>query len=210
MKLYLVRHGETNSKSLNHGRFNTGLSDKGIEQSKRVGLFLKDKNIDSVFCSELERAKQTLEQIKPFIKKAKIIFTSDINELSKGIYKTNEEYKQALKQSGLKDHEFRPEKGENYFDVEKRAKDFWNFLKKNHSKDTVLVIGHGIFLRLLILRMLNLHMKEMAYFDLENGSISYFEEESGKIIKSVINNCQHLVNFSSYPRDRYYEGTNEN
>lgn len=202
MRLYLVRHGETKAKSLGSRTFNTGLSDKGIEQAKRCGLFFKNKKIDVVYCSVLERAKQTLECMRPFLGNAKVIFTSEINERSKGKYKNDKEYEVALKASGLKDHQFRPRYGENYFDVEKRAQSFWEFLKKNHSEDTVLLVGHGIFFRLLILQMFHLPMREMAYFDLEDCSISYFEVEGEKIINSKINDCTHLLNSSTDSRER--------
>lgn len=187
MKLYLVRHGETLSKSQKLNRYNTGLSEKGKEQSKKVGIFFKNKNFDVVYCSELERAIQTLEQIRPFIKDTKIVFTKELNEINKGIHNTREEYEESLKKSGLKDHQFRPDKGENYFDVEKRAKKFLKFLKEKHPDDTILIIGHGIFLRLFILQLFNKPMEEMTKITLENCSISYFEEYKKGFIEQKVN-----------------------
>lgn len=208
MKLYLVRHGEKISQ--NSGRtLNAGLSNTGIEQAKRAGLFFKDKKIDFIYCSKLERARETLEYIKPFLGDPKIIFTQEINERSIGKFRNHEEYKEALKLSGLKDYQFRPENGENYFDVEKRAQSFLESLKREHSNDTVLLIGHGIFFRLLILRMFQLHMKEMAYFNLENCSISYFEVDNGKVRDSRVNDCTHLLTLSSYNREVCAEGTDK-
>ena len=61
MKLYVVRHGETmeNANNCLVGRINSSLTDKGIEQAKKVRDIFKNKNIDLIFSSPLDRCKQT-------------------------------------------------------------------------------------------------------------------------------------------------------
>ena len=68
MKLYLVRHAQS---LRNLGKEHDKLSETGIEQAKRLGLFLKDKHIDYVYCSQYERAKETLNQILLNLKNVK-------------------------------------------------------------------------------------------------------------------------------------------
>ena len=65
MKLYVVRHGETieNSNDCLCGRINSSLTEKGIEQAKEVSEKFKDKNIDLIVSSPLERCKQTANVI---------------------------------------------------------------------------------------------------------------------------------------------------
>ena len=65
MKLYVVRHGETieNANNCLVGRLNTSLTEKGINQAKQVSEYFKDKNIDLIVSSPLDRCKKTAEII---------------------------------------------------------------------------------------------------------------------------------------------------
>ena len=65
MKLYVVTHGETieNANNCLVGRLNTSLTEKGINQAKQVSEYFKDKNIDLIVSSPLDRCKKTAEII---------------------------------------------------------------------------------------------------------------------------------------------------
>ena len=56
-----MRHGETieNANNCLVGRINSSLTEKGIEQAKKVGNYFKDKKIDLIISSPLDRCKQT-------------------------------------------------------------------------------------------------------------------------------------------------------
>ncbi len=70
--LYLVRHGETvnNTKGITNGVIDSELTDKGIQQAKLAGKWLKDNGVDfdHVYVSCLGRAQKTCNLItdKPF------------------------------------------------------------------------------------------------------------------------------------------------
>ena len=61
MKLIIVRHGETvgNATEIIEGHLPGKLSQKGIEQAKKLASRLKDEPIDHIFCSDLTRAIET-------------------------------------------------------------------------------------------------------------------------------------------------------
>ena len=65
MQLFIVRHGETmeNANNCLVGRLNTSLTEKGIDQAKQVSEYFKDKNIDLIVSSPLDRCKKTAEII---------------------------------------------------------------------------------------------------------------------------------------------------
>ena len=65
MKLYVVRHGETieNANNCLVGRINNPLTEKGIEQAKKVREYFEDKVIDLIVSSPLNRCKQTAKII---------------------------------------------------------------------------------------------------------------------------------------------------
>ncbi len=58
MIFYLIRHGRQNSSDCN---VNVPLADAGIKQAELLGKRLRNYSIDAVYCSDLIRAKQTVE-----------------------------------------------------------------------------------------------------------------------------------------------------
>lgn len=203
MILYLVRHAQSESNTGIHTGQETILTKTGVEQAKRLGIFFKKKKIDKIYCSKMIRAIDTFREIKPYLKYIPVNFTEKINERFKGIYQNRpEEFDEAVKKSGLREHQFRPPKGENLEDIEKRAKRFLDFLKKKHDKDTILVVAHGYFLRVLISKIFRFHIREIQYFDLHNAGVSYFNiNRNGRVGKFEIDDSKHLLKYSSYKRE---------
>ncbi len=66
MKVYLIRHGQTdwNNKGLIQGHTDNKLNELGKNQAKEISSKLKDLNVNRVICSSLSRAKETLNIIK--------------------------------------------------------------------------------------------------------------------------------------------------
>lgn len=62
MKLYVVRHGQTdgNVNKIVDGVRDIGLNDNGIEQAKTTRDNLKDIDFDLIICSPLLRTKHTM------------------------------------------------------------------------------------------------------------------------------------------------------
>jgi broad specificity phosphatase PhoE len=202
MKLYLVRHAQSEANVGIHTGNETVLTNTGLEQAKRLGMYFKNKHLTKVYCSKMIRAIDTFKEIKPYIPKIPITYTKKINERSKGIYESKEkEFLDVVKKSGLREHEFRPEKGENLDDLEKRALKFIDYLKKSHQDDNILLVAHGYFLRVLIVKLFGFHIKEIQYFSLHNAGVSYFNfDKRNKIISFEIDDYKHLLLYSSYPR----------
>ena len=61
MRIYLVRHGETelNQKKCYYGHMDVGLSEKGVKQAKAIGAFFQNRSFDVVVSSPLIRAVKT-------------------------------------------------------------------------------------------------------------------------------------------------------
>jgi len=197
MKLYLVRHGQKEGWNRD-----SPLAELGIEQVKRLGISLKNKKIDKIYCSTWLRAKQTLDHLKPYLGGIDIKYTNQIREHDHGDLKTKKEFEEKLKETGLKEHEFSPQNGENFYDLEKRAQNFLIYLKENHPQDNILLVSHGRFLRFLILRALKLHMREFQFFSLHEASLSTLNfDKDFNITKYEIDENRHLIRYSSYERE---------
>lgn len=65
MKIYTIRHGETNINHQNRvlGRTDEPLNYTGLKQADQAGKALKDIAFDAVYCSPMKRAMQTGEAI---------------------------------------------------------------------------------------------------------------------------------------------------
>ena len=86
MKLYIVRHGETdhNANRIAQGHANISLNALGKKQAQLLGELLEVVNLDIVYSSDLKRAKQTTEAIMKY-QQCKVVYTKKLREANYGI-----------------------------------------------------------------------------------------------------------------------------
>jgi len=188
MKLYLLRHGKRG-----HGPEQDVLTPEGIKQAEKTAEYLKKLNVNKVFCGTSNRARKTAE---PFLKmfKGLVEFTSEVNEQSLGIFegKSEREWEEAVKKSGLSEKEFRPRGGENRDDAYNRAKKFWEKLKKEKSKK-ILVVSHSRFISDLCTVILKEPKEKSKLYKSDNCAITFFEFDKDFNVKSYcINKTDYL------------------
>lgn len=184
-EIYLVRHGQTdaNKNAIIQGRIDNPLNNEGINQAKRVGQYLKQKNIGFDFCisSPLERAIVTTEIIKnelkiniPTMIEPEII-ERDFGELDG--QKINDNYYKSVHQGIAKGIETDAL-------IEKRVKQFFLSFFKNNSFKRVLMVSHSHVIKAL----LKLYKPSFSYdYYLKNCSINIIKFDNDiKIIKDNI------------------------
>lgn len=89
MKIYVIRHGETNANrdGVLQGASNWPLNEDGIKLAKMTGENMKGIKFDACFSSPLDRAKQTAELVLKYSENnIDIQFDKRIQELNMGIY----------------------------------------------------------------------------------------------------------------------------
>lgn len=150
MKIYLLRHGETEANSLGLMRGSTTdvlLSEKGIQQAKEVKL---DSDFDIIFSSPMKRTLRTAEIINERLHK-NIIIDKDLIERGKGVLegKTMEEVKEytmgAVSEEILYkslEFDFSPYDGDSIEDIRKRIENFISKISKEYKDKKVLVVTH--------------------------------------------------------------------
>lgn len=86
MKLILLRHGEveTGFQHCYNGHNLISLSDKGKSQASTLAPLLQTFNFDAMYCSDLPRCVQTMDQIKKETGYIDIIYTAALREKSWG------------------------------------------------------------------------------------------------------------------------------
>jgi broad specificity phosphatase PhoE len=176
----------------------TPLTETGKEQARRLGVYFERAKIDIIFCSELKRAKETLDYILPYIKKPKVIYSSHLNEHNMGVYFENQtdyqKFKKDAETSKKGFYEFKPKGGESLSEVFERQKKFYKEISKNYSGKNVLILGHSQTGAMLILNILGLDISEEKYFRINNASVSLFSlDGKGKVKDFHVNDFNHIL-----------------
>jgi probable phosphoglycerate mutase len=147
MKVYLVRHGETNYNVLNlHNEdpaVDVHLTETGIKQAKKVANTLKNKNLEHIFVSELKRTQQTADIINKYHQVA-ITVDKRLNDNKTGYEgQPDSIYHEQLKESqDVWNVSFND--GESLNDVWNRIDSFIDYLQGQHYKSCAVVTSRII------------------------------------------------------------------
>jgi len=211
MRVFLVRHGQSVSSNLGTRQTpNSPLGDFGKKEAKALGLRMKRWGVtfDKVFSSKLPRARQTAEIIaKELGTKLEIfegIHEREQNPVLYGVDITSKIHKENVKEyrksSNNLDFKFKG-RGESIRDVIVRAEDFKKHLEGNHLSQDILVVSHGLFIRVFIANcVLGENYDDKSFAELfgaltiHNTGVSllklYEETDHWEVI--YINNFSHL------------------
>lgn len=153
MKLYITRHGETeeNVNGIIQGHNPGKLTIRGIEQAKRLALRLRDEHFDAIYSSDLQRAVDTARYISQF-HSTPIVYTPEIRERNLGILhgRPLEELRHAEEHSRVPIIDYTPKGGESFRDLHNRAARFLKELHVKYTQETILLISHGGWNRMLL------------------------------------------------------------
>lgn len=165
---YFVRHGQSilNAKGIRQGSIGQ-LSDKGVEQAHITGERLAEEQsmhgkIQKILCSPYDRTRETADIINMHIHVAKPI---EYNPLLGERRNPSEIVGHSIDEPEVKkivniidhsyhDDTYRFSDEENFIDLRDRAKACLAYLESQKEK-RVLVVTHGIFLKMLIAYILH-------------------------------------------------------
>ena len=149
MKLYIMRHGQTNwnKKGKIQGKTDIELNEEGIEQAKEARKILEKYPIDVIVSSPLKRAKKTAEIINE-AKKVPIIFDKAIEERGFGEFegKVGKEIQDEIWNSEILDNYNlnKQYKGvESIQDLCNRVWGLFDELKQEYEDKNILIVTHG-------------------------------------------------------------------
>ena len=196
LKLYIVRHGETEWNVIKRfqGQLNTPLTEKGIKKLKETGKKLENVLFDEVYTSELGRtvasAEIILNENRGYKnKKRELKKLAELNEVYFGVWQGLTYEEVFLKY---------PEEGNNYFynvknykaenvEAEKLEDALERFLKginkilDSHESGNILVVTHGTVFEMFIN-----YVENKSIFDIDertlmgNGDYKVFSYKDGK------------------------------
>lgn len=187
MKIYLVRHGETdwNQAGLLQGQTNIDLNAQGFAQAAEAAERLKDVPFEIAFCSPLIRARHTAETI---VGDRKITLTTDerLRELNFGpwegvdIRTIKEETSQPFTNPG---GYIPPEGAESFEQLYARSGEFVEqvLLPLEGIYETVLVVAHGGVNRSILNPVLNIPVSDFWRVHMGNCATAVLECREGKM-----------------------------
>lgn len=171
MRIYIVRHGDTNlnKKRVLQGRYDEKLNEKGILLAKISGQNLKGIHFDEAFSSPLSRSIETVKCILEESNNYDVPIHIDnrLIEIDLGDWTLKE-----LDNKDLEDYETinsffhnpfsvtKCKNGESIYDVISRTQEFIKELIDRNDDKTYLVGTHGIAMR----SMLNMFYKNKDNF----------------------------------------------
>lgn len=197
-KLFLVRHGQSkwNLENRFTGWKDIDLTEKGEEEARKAGEFLKKQKIDLAFTSALIRAQHTLDIILNVIgHTTDIPVTKDkaLNERAygdlEGLNKAELAEKVGAEQVHIwrRSYDVAPPNGESLKDTRDRVLPYYEAhiepeLKKGKN---VLVVAHGNSLRALVMYLENLSPDEILNKEIATGEpITYVFDEQMHVSKA--------------------------
>ncbi len=190
MKLFLVRHGETNwlLEGRLQGRSGVELNETGKRQAQAAADYFKAMKVRRLYGSELPRARETAH----FISRAcRLSLEEDarLNEIYFGDWEglphqtIQNQYPELYRNWMELKADFMAPGGETVQVVLERVRSFFAELK--HLSETVIAVSHGGPIRLLLLELLGEPLHKFRSLPIEPGSVTLVQNGSVsfKIVK---------------------------
>ena len=148
MKLYLVRHGQSEANASGHfsGWAQISLTEKGFEDAKRAGEYLQKLTFDQIYSSDLLRAVQTAKTALPGCEPIQLTLLRE-NHVGTLQGKNVKEIEQIygprfwVVPTGA---DFTRFDGENHDHVRERLRKFLNMLEQEPCEQVVAFAHEGI------------------------------------------------------------------
>jgi len=169
MNITLVRHAEVLESYVGkyNGHIDIPLSEHGKAQAKELAKKFKHENFDAIYCSDLLRARQTLE---PFITNTEVIFTSELREKSWGVHEGKSFGE--IEASGIIYENFEQWinslDGESIYLYSQRVKEYFSSTILQSQRENILVITHAGFIKVLLS-----HIKNISFEDTFTTKLPY-------------------------------------
>lgn len=149
-KIYFVRHGqdEDNAGGILNGNRNQPLTKLGVAQVTGAAKKLKNKKIEVIISSPLQRAKQTAQVISKALCIKNIYFESDLKERNFGILtgkliRDIPVYAEKYIRINNSVYFTKGDGVERFPDTSKRGKSILKKIKKAYIGKNILIVSHG-------------------------------------------------------------------
>ncbi len=196
-KVYLIRHGETEGADSRRykGHIDVPLSEKGIEQVKRLSRYLSrnsssDAGVKAVYASGLSRAVKSAEIIAEPYALAPVI-VEGLKERNFGVWEgmsfdeIKEKYPDAFDAWAKNPLKFSPMEGESTLDVKVRALSAFNEIVNKHKGDTIALVAHGGINRVILCDLLGVPLENIFRIEQDFAALNSIELWDYPVIRCI-------------------------
>lgn len=199
-EIYLIRHcqAEGNRYHLIQGQWDGDVTALGRRQIDALAERFRGVKVDALYSSDLYRARLTATAVSRW-HDLSIQGVPALRELNAGRWETKffgnliHGEPDLARAYMFEQHRFSIEHGETYADVAARAYAALEEIAQAHPGQTVAVVSHGIAVRCMLSRILDIPLSQLERVPLGgNTAVSHLFYEDGRFTVDYINDCSHI------------------
>ena len=198
--VYLIRHGETEGADSRRykGHIDVPLSENGIEQIKRVAMYLsqntelriQNADLTAVYTSDLSRAIKSAEIIAgPYGLKPVVV--EGLKERSFGVWEgmsfdeIKEKWPEAFNAWAANPLKFSPMGGESTIAVRDRVIKAFEEIMRKHNGENIAIVSHGGVIRVLLCEMLGMPLENIFRIEQRFAALNVIEIWDYPVVKLI-------------------------
>lgn len=201
MKIYFVRHGQTEENVSNtlQGHQPGRLTAEGHEQARRLAARLSRIGFDAIYASDLGRVVDTTGYILRDRREpvTSAVYDRLLRERGVGVYEglSREVLWRVEAESPVPKLEFQPEGGESFLDLHQRVETFIAGLRSRHQTgQTILLVSHGGWNRMMIGLAEGIPLEDCLELPQRNTCVNVVEWVEGSGCRLLLKDCvSHLT-----------------
>ncbi len=200
MRLYLIRHGETESNRLGLalGQDDVPLNERGLRQAEQVARALARQPLAAVYSSPLQRALSTARAIAEpqelEVKLEERLIEMDIGEAEGLTFaEVRSRYPNFLATWAGPEGPARPMPGgERLLDVQERAWSAVDELAARHGEEAVAAVTHNFVILSILARVLGIELAQFRRLRHSVGAIAEVDFSPRRVMVVRLNDTCHL------------------
>ncbi len=206
-KIYLIRHGETDSNKGHQfqGRMDWPLNGAGMAQAAQMAKYMQQFDLDAIYTSSMVRAKMTAAQLA-MAKGMSYKSVDLLKEISFGDWEGLSFDEIRRRWPGEMDNflnhptKWVPPHGETFEAAGVRAQAGLQqiFDEAGHDKN-IAIVAHGGIIRLLLCSILGIPLDNMWRLNVYNVSVSKISDWQGSLVVDAINITDFLTQGQTLP-----------
>ncbi len=209
-KIYLIRHGETDANNSFHfqGHIDNPLNKKGLIQAANLGKYYEKFDIDLVYSSSMQRARQTAEPLAEY-HGLDVRPLDALKEISFGDWE-GLSYDEIKKKWGSQLELFfnhpaqcRMPNGESFADVAQRVKSACDDIFTNNNDKNIAIVSHGGVIRVQLCLLLGLDINKLWMFSVHNASSTCIGRWKNSLTIEYVNDTHYLQNTANSDGIKY-------
>jgi probable phosphoglycerate mutase len=187
--IYLIRHAEPLRESREKiflGYSNPPLSPHGIRQARSLARVLQGRQIEAVYCSDLQRSKQTAEIIAAGLQ-VDVKSQVGLREISLGEWEgftfgdVRQKYPAEYEKRGKDIVNYRPPGGESFADLAGRVLPAFAKIAEE-TAGNIVIVGHAGVNRVILCHLQQIDLRHLLSIKQEYGQVTVIQQ-SGNIFR---------------------------